>query len=364
MFRVICIFQLLVYLSATAFGQPIDPRGIYFNRFTGQFSGTEYFQLTLVSGNTYFLRDIYGGGFTGTIDTAGNITIPTFPPGMFSDPDHFQIFPSFGGGSFTFTCNRVPTTTVAFPLRLFTPRPANPLLNGQWMNTLRFINPETGQANAPVNEVVTITTSGNTIRITDPGGLFFQGVFENGLTAGFRVVNNPFFPPPTGIFASFSGSSTNFGQDLLGELNMISINEFRASFLLQTRQQLGNQSQSLVEFQATRVNPFATGDANGDGVVDFLDQQIVTLLQGTTFEDDNYNLAADINSDGQINFVDLAFYCLQGDVNQDGAVTLLDVAPFVALVTAGFYFCPADVNIDGQVDLLDVAPFVILLSGG
>ena len=210
---------------------------------------------------------------------------------------------------------------------------------------------------------MTLSTAGNNITITDPGGLFFRGTFEDGLTAGFRVIANPSFPPATGIFATFPGSATNIGQDLLGEMNLLSINEFRASFLLQSRTPLGNQTQTLFEFSATRVNPIAEGDANGDGVVDGFDRVIVEFLQGSTFEDDEYNIAADVNNDGVINFEDLAFYCIQGDVNGDGEVNLLDVSSFVTLVGAGIYTCEADVNIDGAVNLLDVAPFVDLLAG-
>ena len=147
-------------MTSVSIGQDIDPRGIYFNRFTGPFNGTEWFQVTQSNGTTYLLRDIYGGGWTGQINADGDITINPFPQGMFVDPDNFLIFPSFAGGPFTFDCNRVPTTMTEFPLRLFTPRTANPLLDGQWNNTLQFINPETGVKNPPATEVITITTNG------------------------------------------------------------------------------------------------------------------------------------------------------------------------------------------------------------
>ena len=362
-YRLLSFSILTMLLATSAFGQ-VNPRGIYFNRFVGQFNGLEWFQLTTTNGTNYQLRDIYGGGFNGTIDAAGNITIPGFPAGMFNGPDNFVIFPIFAGGSFTFTCNRVPTTTADFPLRLLSAHENATPLDGQWNNTLRFINPETGAMNAPATEVITISTGTNTIRITDPGGLFFQGVFEHGLLAGFRVVANPSFPPASGIFASFPGSATNIGQDLLGELNMINLNEFRASFLLQTRTPLGNQSLSLVEFEATRSVPLEPGDANGNGVIDDSDRFIVEALLGRTFEEAGYNLAADVDNSGVIDFADLAFFCTQGDVNLDGNVDLLDVSLFVVFLNAGIYRCEADINADGSVNLLDVSPFVDLLSGG
>jgi len=149
---------------------------------------------------------------------------------------------------------------------------------------------------------------------------------------------------------------------LLGEMNMVSINEFRASFMLQTRTRLGNQNQVLFEFQATRVNPYAEGDANGDGVVDSADEMRVDDLQGTTFEDDNYDLAADINSDGVINLVDSNFYNTLGDVNQDGAVDFLDISPFILVLTTGEFIAQADIDQSGAVDFLDISPFIAILS--
>lgn len=362
-YRIFSFTILSILLVSSAFGQ-VNPRGIYFNRFVGPFNGTEWFQLTTTNGTNYQLRDIYGGGWNGTINAAGDITIPGQPAGMFSGPDNFVIFPAFAGGPFTFTCNRVPTTTPDFPLRLFSSHTNATPLDGQWNNTLQFINPETGVKEPPATEVITVTTGSNTIRITDPGGLFFQGVFEHGLLAGFRVVANPSFPPANGIFATFPGSATNIGQDLLGELNMVSINEFRASFLLQERSQLGTQDQSVVEFVATRAVPLEPGDANGDGVVNDSDRFIVEALLGRTFEEAGYNLAADVNNNGVIDFEDLSIFCLQGDVNLDGNVDLLDVSLFIVFINAGVYRCEADINADGSVDLLDVSPFVDLLSGG
>ena len=105
--------------SSIAGAQDIDPRGIYFNRFVGQFNGTEWFQVTAVPGSTtqFNIRDLFGGGFVGTIDAAGNITIPgQSMDGEFTSPDNFVIFPF--GGAFTFSSNRVPTTTPDFPFLL------------------------------------------------------------------------------------------------------------------------------------------------------------------------------------------------------------------------------------------------------
>jgi hypothetical protein len=52
---------------------------------------------------------------------------------------------------------------------------------------------------------------------------------------------------------------------------------------------------------------YLPGDANGDGVVNKTDLQIVKSLRGTTSTSSNYNFNADTNRDGRIGTIDLAF---------------------------------------------------------
>ena len=106
----------------------------------------------------------------------------------------------------------------------------------------------------------------------------------------------------------------------------------------------------------------APGDVDGNGTVDSFDEFIITLLQGLTFEDNDYNLAADVNADGIINQLDLPNSCMPGDTNMDGAIDLLDIASFVDTIIANQFLCEADINTDGVVDLLDIQPFVDLLT--
>ena len=42
------LFVLLAVLAVPTVAQDIVPTGIYFNRFTGPFNGTEYFEVTQV----------------------------------------------------------------------------------------------------------------------------------------------------------------------------------------------------------------------------------------------------------------------------------------------------------------------------
>lgn len=53
---------------------------------------------------------------------------------------------------------------------------------------------------------------------------------------------------------------------------------------------------------------------------------------------------------------------LPGDVNTDGTVDFLDIAPFVAVLTAQGLQAEADVNGGGDVNFLDVFPLVEILS--
>ena len=53
---------------------------------------------------------------------------------------------------------------------------------------------------------------------------------------------------------------------------------------------------------------------------------------------------------------------LLGDANLDGVVDFLDISPFiVVLATAGFQ-AEADMDENGGVDFLDIAPFIAILS--
>ena len=54
-----------------------------------------------------------------------------------------------------------------------------------------------------------------------------------------------------------------------------------------------------------------------------------------------------------------------GDVNTDGIVNFLDIAPFIivlAMTDAGAFQFEADTNQDGLVNFLDISPFIVLLA--
>ena len=53
---------------------------------------------------------------------------------------------------------------------------------------------------------------------------------------------------------------------------------------------------------------------------------------------------------------------LLGDANQDGVVDFLDISPFVSILSTGSYLDEADINRDEVVDFLDISPFISRLG--
>ena len=51
-----------------------------------------------------------------------------------------------------------------------------------------------------------------------------------------------------------------------------------------------------------------------------------------------------------------------GDANLDGVVDFLDISPFISLLGSGTFLDQADVNRDGLVSFLDISPFISILS--
>ena len=54
---------------------------------------------------------------------------------------------------------------------------------------------------------------------------------------------------------------------------------------------------------------------------------------------------------------------LHGDANEDGVVNFLDIVPFVAVVTGGGFQAEVDCNGDGVINFLDIPLFITVLTG-
>ena len=53
---------------------------------------------------------------------------------------------------------------------------------------------------------------------------------------------------------------------------------------------------------------------------------------------------------------------LLGDANQNGVVDFLDIPSFIVILQSGIYLDEADINRDGVVDFLDIPQFIEVLS--
>ena len=53
---------------------------------------------------------------------------------------------------------------------------------------------------------------------------------------------------------------------------------------------------------------------------------------------------------------------LLGDANKDGVVDFLDISPFISVLSTGGFQNEADIDSSGMVDFLDISPFIVLLS--
>ncbi len=346
-------------LAASALAQDIDPRGIYHNAFSGSFGGTEWFQVIPIPGtDRYQVADIFAGGFNATIDSSGSIVLDGgIGTGSFSSPDDWIIRPRIGGSTFLFDNVRAPATGTDFPLELDSAAPANGILSGTYRSLTESLNPRTGVRVGGGFENVTVTATGQTFRITDPGGLFFQGVFESPLEVGFRFLSpNPANPR----YRSFPGSAINFAQNMLGRVTIEDVNSWSAIVLLQSRTPLGSQTQSAFRFTATRVNPLPMGDLNGDRLLDLNDRDLMLAQLGLDELDDAFNIAADLDGDRSITTADVRMlYDILGlcfaDLDGDGSLTIFDFLAFQNAFDDGRAI--ADFDGDGELTLFDFLAF-------
>ena len=182
--------------------------------------------------DSFRLADIFGGGLDARITPNGQITLSDGRgTGAFDGPDRYTIRPNLGGARFVFNNNRIAGTDADFPLELSSPRPANNLLAGEWETLITEFDPETSQSSSTNVEVLTLVTDGNSLRMTDSDGLFFQGVFENAASLVFRtIVPNP----RSARFASFDDADSNSPDDVVGAMSFSNINNFSGLILLQT----------------------------------------------------------------------------------------------------------------------------------
>ena len=342
----------------------LDPRGVYFNRFTGGFPGTEWFTTIPISGtDRYRLADIVGGGWNAIVTPEGAVDILNAPgDGQYSDADNYILNPSFAGSTFIFNNNRAPHTDVDFPLQMATPVAGNPMLFGVYTTLTQTVNPETGAILTGLTEDNTILIVGDIFSVENAAGVFYRGVFETPTRVGFRVV----VPRPSDVrFRTFLGSSTSLRQNLLGSVRITSINTFEATYLLQTRTGLGNQNQSIITMSGERVDPYPMGDLNGDRTVDEDDRALFIDQLGLVEADDAFNIAADLDGDYDVDAQDLSLFnqlFCPADFNADSKLNFFDISAFLNAFAANDP--AADFNADSDFNFFDISAFLNAFGAG
>lgn len=349
---------------------PYDARGVYYHTFSGSFSGSEWFQcFQLDAPGSVHMGDVQAAGaWGGAVDAQGQILLGDgVATGSFSSPDDFTLHLTVSGFVFDSVMNRVPGTDHDFPVRLERVLPSNSKLAGAWSGPRRRVDPRTGQTQLTEESRVSVSTDLLSISLEVPDLGVFAGVFNTHEQAGFRVVA----PRPSDArYRSFPGSSISISRNMLGELIVEDINTLRWTLLLQTRQPVGAQSQTLWHFSLTRDEPVEIGDVNADGLLDAQDRGIIAGLAGSSVIDPGFDLFADLNRDDVIDVEDIAAWdrvnagcpVRSADLDQNGRLNFFDVSLFLDAFLA--QNPDADFTGDGGFSFFDVSVFLDALSMG
>lgn len=243
-------------LGSASMGGDIDPRGVFFHEFSGPFSGREWIHIWDLPGdNRYQFSDILGvAPYDGEILPTGQITWDSLPSqsgtGQFTSQDQANQTLVYQGGTYTSTMRRAPGTDASFITRIHSRENGDAGVAGDWNVTIDRLDAETGALISTEDSTATTTVAGDLLRIEQSDGTFYQGVFETGTTAGFRVIGQFVFGQS---YATIEGSETSWTQNLLGDFRMTGDDTFSATMLLSTRRQPSVQEQTVYRITGSRV---------------------------------------------------------------------------------------------------------------
>lgn len=251
---------VLPLVALTASAQDIDPRGVFFHDFnSATFIGKEWVHIWDATGDRRFqFSDIQGAApFSGTITTDGATTWDTglSGSGSFTDQDNASFDLVFGGTDFSSRIRRVPGTTPEFLTRIDSAVSGDASREGQWLVTIEDFDPITGAPLGTRSELFDLAVDGEVLSLTDENGDHMSGLFETDDSAGFRIVTNTQSP----TFRSYEGTSTSLRLNMLADLRFTSEHTFVATFLYQSRNTPGLQTQTMEKMTAVRVPAPATG---------------------------------------------------------------------------------------------------------
>lgn len=253
---------VLPLVALTASAQDIDPRGVFFHDFnSATFIGKEWVHIWDAPGDRRFqFSDIQGAApFSGTITTDGTTTWDTglSGSGSFQDQDNASFDLVFAGTDFSSRIRRVPGTTPDFITRIDSAVSGDESREGQWLVTIEDYDPITGSPLGTRNELFGLTVDNEVLRLSDENGDHVSGIFETSDSAGFRIVTNT----QNSTYRSYEGTSTTLPLNVLADLRFTSETTFEATFLYQTRNTPGLQTQTMERMTAVRVPSPATGVA-------------------------------------------------------------------------------------------------------
>ena len=254
MFRTTALAGLTL---ATAAQAQIDPRGVYFHRYSGPFSGSELVQIVDQPGDRrYEFSDLRGAvPYRGEVGedglTAWDTTPTTSGSGAFAGPDRATFTLGFNGQSFSSDIWRAPFTGADFITSIESREPGDTSLAGTWRVTVQSVDMQSGAITGETTDTVDVSVTGDLMRLTlGATGVYYQGVFESAGRVGFRVQRRASVPEG---FATYDGSAFSENFNLLGDLRLTGTDSFEAVLLTEQRGNGGNLRPGQVRLLATRV---------------------------------------------------------------------------------------------------------------
>jgi len=334
-------------------GGGFNPVGLFFNRFTGPVSGTEFLQVMTSSSTGRFLfTTLDGSGVEASVDRVGMIGVVNVATGsgsatgtgVFSNANNFTLAPTltvpgiFTDAVFSYTGNRLIGTGTDFPVEASTISGSS-VVDGMYRATIILGDPETGTATGTQSiEDVSLAVSGTVLTVTRPTGAFYRGVFVSPTRVAFREVSTG-----TGRWASFAGSESNTGQDMVGLLDFDS-NGFAATIAFQTRAARGSQTQSFLAISADTI-----ANQNGNVGIVIQNQSAFGVFIRAFVSSDSAASASQIMATGQELVVlggsPLASFGANATavVNCVSAASIVVTADFFEFPTGGFSAGVSDV---------------------
>lgn len=296
-----CLLGLLMPYFVLA-QDSLSPQGFYFK--TGGNGQDQWFQVLAIDDNTYAVTNIYGQGFN-----------TTFDDGLAAISPVGKINVAANNSEPSYVLHRTIGTDDRFPLapeHLIAP---NPLYADNWKISELLLDPIDGEVLQQFDgsfefvDIFSLTVRGTGLRFNDSNNVYFQGAMTSPDQLAFRLLRNPYVERPTsGPYATLAGSANNFGRDNIGNGHFTDINHFEVLLGIQAFTP-DTLDQFLLKISGTRVNPLPEGDVNGDRIKDSTDRELIVAAVGQNKnQDENFNIASDLNHDGWIDRRDLALF--------------------------------------------------------